>query len=228
MDTMIGSFELMALIKMLLAVVCGAAIGLEREFRGRPAGLKTFAMVCLGSTLVMITNDYIYHYIAGGSGDAARMAAQVVSGIGFLGAGAIMVTKRNQIKGLTTAATLWVTAAIGICIGTGFYLGGIVATIFIYVISLTCHRIDARILSNSQHMKIYVEGENEEFLLELLEYLKKNQIRVSSLQRRDDDKWCANDVCLVISLKFKQRSSHLEFLEVVENMDGVRYVEEIG
>ena len=118
-------FQAVALVKTLLASLCGGLIGLDREMKGRPAGLKTFSLVCLGSTLAMITNDYIYTYIAGGSGDAARMAAQVISGIGFLGAGTIMVTGHNQIKGLTTAAALWVTAALGISIGCGFYFGGL-------------------------------------------------------------------------------------------------------
>lgn len=119
----LDSFQISTLMRLVFAAVCGGLIGLERELKGRPAGLKTFSLVCVGATLAMITNEYISVYVSGGSGDAARMAAQVISGIGFLGAGTIIVTGVNQIKGLTTAAALWVTAALGITIGTGFYFG---------------------------------------------------------------------------------------------------------
>lgn len=130
------SFETSAILKMLLSAVCGGSIGLGREIHRHSAGLKTFSIVCLGSTLIMITNDYIFRYIAQGSGDLSRMAAQVVSGIGFLGAGSIMITNHNRIKGLTTAASLWVTAAIGISIGTGFYFGAISGTCIVHIISI--------------------------------------------------------------------------------------------
>ena len=116
----LSEFEGIALLKLIMSSLCGGLIGLEREMKGRPAGLKTFSLVCMGSTLVMITNDYIFIFLSLGNGDAARMAAQVISGIGFLGAGSIMVTGHNQVKGLTTAAALWVTAALGIAIGSGF------------------------------------------------------------------------------------------------------------
>ena len=115
------SFMGSVLIRLVCAAVCGGIIGFERGLKGRPAGLKTFSLVCIGATMVMVTNEYIIEYVSGGSGDPARLAAQVISGIGFLGAGTIMVTGANQVKGLTTAAALWVTAAIGITIGSGFY-----------------------------------------------------------------------------------------------------------
>ena len=113
----VSEFEIVALIKLLLATLCGGLVGLEREMKGRPAGLKTFSLVCVGATLAMITNEYIYVTLAHGSGDSARMAAQVISGIGFLGAGTIIVTGQSQVRGLTTAAALWVTASVGIAIG---------------------------------------------------------------------------------------------------------------
>jgi putative Mg2+ transporter-C (MgtC) family protein len=109
----LDSFQCSVLLRLIFAAICGILIGLERDLKGRPAGLKTFSLVCIGATLSMVTNEYISVYLNGGSGDAARMAAQVISGIGFLGAGTIIVTCMNQIRGLTTAAALWLTAAIG-------------------------------------------------------------------------------------------------------------------
>ncbi len=123
-----------AIIRLLLGSICGGLIGLEREMKGRPAGLKTFSLVCMGATLVMVTNEFIYVNVANSTGDSARMAAQVISGIGFLGAGTIMTTGNDRVKGLTTAAALWVTAAIGIAIGTGFYFGGIAGLIVLYAV----------------------------------------------------------------------------------------------
>lgn len=119
----------------------------------------------MGATLVMVTNEFIYVNVANSTGDSARMAAQVISGIGFLGAGTIMTTGNDRVKGLTTAAALWVTAAIGIAIGTGFYFGGIAGLIVLYLSSFTYRYIDAVIVARSRIMRIYVEGESEEFSL---------------------------------------------------------------
>ena len=93
------SFLISVLVRLFCAAICGGIIGFERGLKGRPAGLKTFSLVCIGATMVMVTNEYIMIYVSGGSGDAARMAAQVISGIGFLGAGTIMVTGANRSKG---------------------------------------------------------------------------------------------------------------------------------
>ena len=162
-----------AIIRLLLGSICGGLIGLEREMKGRPAGLKTFSLVCMGATLVMVTNEFIYVNVANSTGDSARMAAQVISGIGFLGAGTIMTTGNDRVKGLTTAAALWVTAAIGIAIGTGFYFGGIAGLIVLYLSSFTYRYIDAVIVAKSRIMRIYVEGESEEFMLNLVGFFRK-------------------------------------------------------
>ena len=102
-------------LRVLAAVIIGGLIGIERGMKNRPAGMRTYMTVCLGSCLVMMTNQYIYQMYS--IGDPVRMAAQVVSGIGFLGAGTIVVTRRSQIKGLTTAAGLWASAAVGLAVG---------------------------------------------------------------------------------------------------------------
>lgn len=143
--------------------------------KGRPAGLKTFSLVCMGATLVMVTNEFIYVNVANSTGDSARMAAQVISGIGFLGAGTIMTTGNDRVKGLTTAAALWVTAAIGIAIGTGFCFGGIAGLIVLYLSSFTYRYIDAVIVAKSRIMRIYVEGESEEFMLNLVGFFQKTK-----------------------------------------------------
>ena len=106
-------------LRILLAILLGGIIGMERGMKNRPAGLRTYMLVCLGACIVMLTNQYVYQTY--GVGDPVRMGAQVISGIGFLGAGTIIVTSRNQIKGLTTAAGLWASACVGLAVGIGLY-----------------------------------------------------------------------------------------------------------
>ena len=221
------AFESSALLRMLLASVCGAAIGLEREMKGRPAGLKTFSLVCLGATLVMITNDYICKHVANGTGDLSRMAAQVISGVGFLGAGSIMVTSHNRVRGLTTAAALWVTAALGIAIGAGFYFGGIAGLCIIYTSSFFYRFVDRKIMERSKSMVLYVEGENEQFLFRLVMYLHDNQIKVTSLKRKAENKWYTDDTCATLTLQFTKRMLHREILENIRWIEGYHYAEEV-
>jgi putative Mg2+ transporter-C (MgtC) family protein len=114
-------------------MVFGGIIGLEREIGNRPAGFRTHTLVCMGSVLVMMTSEYIfktYSYVT--NPDPARLGAQVISGIGFLGAGTIL-KDGSRVRGLTTAASLWVVACIGLAIGTGFYWGALTATLFSYI-----------------------------------------------------------------------------------------------
>lgn len=222
-----AEFEYEVLIKLLLAAVCGAAIGFERELKGRPAGLKTFSLVCLGATLIMVTNDYIFKYVTDSQGDVVRMAAQVVSGIGFLGAGSIMVTGHNQVTGLTTAAALWVTAALGIAIGSGFYFGAIAGFFVIYGTSFLFRYLDRKIVEHSRIMKIYVEGTDEDFMLRLVDCFSERRIKVLALQRKSENKWHADDTCAMIELDFGRRAQHRELLEEIRKIEGVRYAEEI-
>ena len=142
-------------IKMALALLCGGVIGIERGRKKRPAGFRTYMLVCLGATLVMMTNDYICKIY--GSGDVARMGAQVVNGIGFLGAGTIITTGHNKVKGLTTAAGLWASACIGLAIGSGYYEGAIIGTFMMLVIMVGLHTLDRQMLASTRVIMLYVE-----------------------------------------------------------------------
>ena len=142
-------------IRILLAIFIGGLLGLERGLKNRPAGLRTYMLVCVGSSLIMMTNQYIYQFT--GSGDPMRLGAQVVSGIGFLGAGTIVVTHRNQIKGLTTAAGLWASAGVGLALGIGFYEGAIIAAIGVYLILAILQRLDSRMHKKIRIIELYIE-----------------------------------------------------------------------
>ena len=106
--------------RMVLAVLCGGLIGLEREYKRRPAGFRTHILICLGAAMTTLTSQYLYLNM-GMYTDVSRLGAQVIAGVGFIGAGTIIVTKRQRVKGLTTAAGLWASACMGIAIGAGFY-----------------------------------------------------------------------------------------------------------
>lgn len=151
----LSDFEQTVILRLIFAAIAGGFIGVERELKGRPAGMKTFSLVCVGATMVMITNEYIINYLSNGSGDIARLAAQVISGIGFLGTGTIIVTGDSQIRGLTTAAALWVTAALGITIGAGFFFGSIMGIIIVFGSSLLFRITESFVLEYSKCMKVY-------------------------------------------------------------------------
>ena len=130
------------IIRTLLAIICAGVIGFERDAHGSAAGLRTHILVCLGAMIAMSTGVFAATHF---SGDASRIGAQVVSGIGFLGAGTIMVNK-GHIKGLTTAAGLWTSACIGLAIGTGFYEAAIVGSIAVLIVERWLKRLKKRIM----------------------------------------------------------------------------------
>lgn len=142
-------------LRMVLAVVCGGLIGVERESKRRPAGFRTHTLVCLGAAITTLTSQYLL--TAGWTTDPARLGAQVVAGIGFIGAGTIIVTRRRQVKGLTTAAGLWVSAIIGLAIGTGFYEGAIIAMVFVLIAEILLSKIEWYISSKAKSVNVYVE-----------------------------------------------------------------------
>lgn len=131
-----------ATFKLLLSLVLGSVIGMERRRKGQIAGMRTFALICMGATLAMLVSIYIpQEYMGLKNGDPGRIAAQVISGIGFLGAGAIIQMK-GSVKGLTTAAGIWMTAAIGLAVGAGMYLISVIAVLFILFILAFAERYE--------------------------------------------------------------------------------------
>lgn len=140
------------ILRIVLAVLVGGIIGSERGRSGSPAGLRTHILVCVGSAMTALISIYIAR--VGGFEDIARIPAQVISGIGFLGAGMIIVKKNNVITGLTTAAGMWATATIGIALGYGFYLGALVATAACIFTAAVLTRLERR---SKKSMHIYAE-----------------------------------------------------------------------
>ena len=146
-----------AVVKLVLAVVFSGIIGYEREHSHRPAGFRTHILVAVGSAIVMMTSAYVFRQYEGLTNvDPTRLGAQVISGIGFLGAGTIL-REGFSVKGLTTAASLWAVSCIGLAVGAGYYVGALVATLFIYLTLNTFKRFIAR---STPSKNIYIEAEN--------------------------------------------------------------------
>ncbi len=138
---MIGSMQIV--FRLLVAAVLGGVIGLEREKQEKAAGFRTHILVCIGSCLLMLTSMHIFDIYKGITAvDPARIAAQVVTGVGFLGAGTI-IRFRASVKGLTTAASLWVIAAVGLAVGSGFYLAAVVTAVISLLSLLVLNRLEA-------------------------------------------------------------------------------------
>jgi putative Mg2+ transporter-C (MgtC) family protein len=145
-------------IPLFVAAVCGGVVGLERESAHRPAGLRTHVLVSVGSALIMQISLYMYRLSMGanfGNGDPGRIAAQVVSGIGFLGAGTIMREGLN-IRGLTTAASLWVVAGVGLAIGAGMYTEAIIATVLVFLTLKTLSEVERRFIRRGNYLSLVI------------------------------------------------------------------------
>lgn len=167
-------------LRIAVAFLLGGALGLERGLKQRPAGLRTHMLVCVGACMIMLTNQYIYQVF--GTGDPVRMGAQVVSGIGFLGAGTIMVTKHSQIRGLTTAAGLWATAAVGLATGIGFYEAALMGAVVIVITLTVLSILDSKMHKKTRCFEIYVELKPEISLGMFLDGVRSKGIAIEDVQ----------------------------------------------
>ena len=212
-------------LRIFAAVIIGGLLGLERGLKNRAAGLRTYMLVCVGACIIMLTNQYIYQSF--GSGDPVRMGAQVVSGIGFLGAGTIIVTRRNQIKGLTTAAGLWSAAGVGLALGIGFYEAAVAGAVAIFIIMTLLQRMDDRMHRKNRVLEIYLELSPEISLGDFLRQVRQQEIDVSNIQLDRESDAEIGVRAYVALLRIKKRRSHVELMEMLQSIPGVLYVEEL-
>ena len=213
--------------RLLLATLCSGVIGYERGKKRRPAGFRTHILVCIGATLVMITSQYMSS-ILGLSADPARLGAQVISGIGFLGAGTIIVVGRNQVKGLTTAAGLWTCACIGLAIGIGFYEGAIICGLFLYGVLAGLHQLDEYVIARSRVIEIYMELDRMSALSELIEYTKEQGNKVSDLEIQKTSSNGKESIGVMLSLTTKEKCDHTQYLFELNKIKGIIAIQEVG
>lgn len=225
------------LLRLTVAMLFGGFIGLERERKRRPAGFRTYMLVCLGAALTMLLSQYesymvthAWHETAMEIGlrtDVSRFGAQVINGIGFLGAGTIIVTKRNQIKGLTTAAGLWTSACAGLAFGIGLYEVAAPACLSIFVIFTVLHELDFRMRRKSRQIDAFVELRKNTSIRDFLASVREQNFDPSNLLLQPDSAESIDSVALTITLKSRVARSHEESMCLLRTLGSVSYIEEL-
>jgi putative Mg2+ transporter-C (MgtC) family protein len=172
-----------------------------------------------------MTNQYVFQVYK--VSDPTRMAAQVISGIGFLGAGTIIVTGRHQVKGLTTAAGLWASACMGLAIGIGFYKAAVVACILIAFTTVVLHRLDNFLLSKSKVLDVYVEFNKSASITSVLDTMKQNEVQIDSIEMVKPTIDTSASAAAIMTLRLKQKRVRLDIIAKICAIEGVEFVEEI-
>lgn len=211
-------------VRLILATICGGIIGLERGKKKRPAGFRTHILVCLGSAIAMMTNQFIVIQFETAS-DPARLGAQVISGIGFLGVGTIIVKGRHQVKGLTTAAGLWASACMGLAIGIGFYEGAIVACFFIIFVTSLLHSLDNYVQSKSKVAEAYIEFETIQDVSIFISSIKPFGMKVEELDFCKTNTPNDKGVGVMMTLRLENKMEHDDIMEKISQIQGVVFAE---
>lgn len=204
-------------IRLILAIIAGGIIGSERGKHGSAAGLRTHILVCVGATMTALTGYYVYE-ILNISVDIMRLAAQVVSGIGFLGAGMIIVKNGNMITGLTTAAGMWATAAIGIALGYGFYSGAIIATTACVFTAAFLTRLERK-RKKTAHIYLEVDlSENITYITKTIRDLIDCDALIESVSPKSN---VPNTIGLYVTVSNPKSVQNVK--EQIEQIKGVRF-----
>ena len=215
-------------VRLVLALVCGGVVGLFRSIKRRGAGFRTHGLVCVGSCLVSMTGIYLYYAFGQNAGDVTRLPAQVITGVSFLGVGTIIVMGGRHIKGLTTAAGLWVCSGIGVALGVGFYSAAILSVLIIISLYVLLPNIDQAVYSHSRILDLYVEFESRSAVTEFLKLMREKGYKVSDLELSKPKKGIDSTVSARFSLRVPTAGHHDEYIQELNDMDCVEYVEEFG
>ena len=215
------------ILRLTMAVIFGGIIGYGRERERRPAGLRTHILVSIGATLAMITNIYMCK-IYNGYTDPTRLGAQVISGIGFLGAGTIIVTGKNKVRGLTTAAGLWACACMGLAIGAGFYSGAIIGCLFISAVTVALANIDKKINRNSRNITLYILVNSTTAASRLLQDIQSKNVKISDIEISNNNVTSNEIIGILIGLKISRDVCPRNFIESISNKDEVIFFQEIN
>lgn len=229
------------MVSMLLRICCaalaGGLIGSEREKRRRPAGFRTYMLVSMGAALTIILGQYLEIMmgsfwadaaaIVGIRTDTSRFGAQVINGVGFLGAGTIIVTARQEIKGLTTAAGLWGSACMGLAAGAGFYECVAVCTLLMFIIMHFMPQFESVILANAKSFNLYVEMDSVKNLGLLINKIKSEGISFHNMDMSKDQQSKATQINVLMNLRLPKRRSHTEVMAVLSTVEGIISMEEV-
>ncbi len=225
------------MLRIALAIVMGGVIGLERERKGRAAGFRTYMLVALGAAVTMILCQYLDQMLGTFMKDAydlvkhrtdvVRLGTQVISGVGFLAAGTIIVTGKQEVTGLTTAAGLWASACMGLAVGAGFIECVLVSFLLIVLSISVLPAIETLILNRSRNMMLYVETENILQLSAIINYIKREDIRIFSLEINRDKPNTFDGVSAVLDMRLPIHLYHAELVAALSTLNGVVSIDEI-
>ena len=222
------------LFRLAVATVCGGVIGIERGRKRRPAGFRTHMLVCSGATLAMLISQYLTvmtkNYwdpsAMGNQTDVARLGAQVINGIGFLGAGTIIVTGKQEVKGLTTAAGLWASACMGLCIGAGFVEGALVGCALIVITIVFLGRLQRFIVARARDLHLLVEFTHIDDVGKIIAAIKDQEIRIFDVEIHKS-KGAGALPGAVFSVRLPKKMSHTAVLTLLAGVENVRTIEEL-
>jgi putative Mg2+ transporter-C (MgtC) family protein len=226
-NSFMGSYELSILIKLLLAALAGGLVGLEREKHGRPAGMRTNLLVSLGACTIMIISEafYLKYGMYGGETtlrlDPSRTAAQIVTGIGFLGAG-VIIKEGATVRGLTTAASLWVVAGLGMAFGMGFFSLGAISTLLVIISLIFLRKLDP-VIKKDRYLTLSVTGRRRDNLFdELMELVKEMGLKASDISSQVD--LLENEIFIKMVLTRQQKRVGQELAAAVEKLEGIKKI----
>lgn len=208
-------------VRLVLAVICGGAIGMEREYKRRPAGFRTHILICLGAAVTTLTSQYLYVKLNQYT-DVARLGAQVVAGIGFIGAGTIIVTNRQRVKGLTTAAGLWTSAIIGLVCGAGFVECAVFATVMVLFAELALVKIEYRFAGAKKDINLYIEYTKSECIEEIIRVIREGNIKIDGLEitrMAGESEGYHYHAVMTLTLKSRQKTS-----DVIEKLMPIKEI----
>lgn len=225
------------MLRVVLAMLVGGVIGLERERKGRAAGFRTYMLVALGAAVTVILSQYLdmmletfmaeAYAVVGRRTDVVRLGTRVISGVGFLAAGTIIVTGKQEVTGLTTAAGLWASACMGLAVGAGFIECVLVSFLLIVLSIRVLPFIETLILNRSRNMLLYVETENILQLSAIVNYIKREEIRIFSLEINRDRPENLDSISAVLDLRLPIHLYHAELVAALSTLGGVISIEEV-
>lgn len=218
--------EVSMILRIMLSVICGGIIGLERGVKGRAAGFRTHILVCMGSALAMMTGQYAYIFISQNA-DPTRIGAQVISGIGFLGVGTIITTKSLKVKGLTTAAGLWTSACLGLAIGIGFYEAALAGTFAVIVAMISFQKIDRFFYRKSRVRDYYIEIRKIETIRHMMEHLNTNGYQIVAIEYEQSGREKGDPMGMVLSVKRNGKGNPEDVVTVLGSETDIVFIEEL-
>ena len=214
------------LLRPFVAAVLGGLIGLERERKRRPAGFRTYMLVCMGAALAMMLGQYV-DALGGTRSDMSRFGAQVINGIGFLGAGTILVTGKQEVKGLTTAAGLWASACMGLAIGAGFYEAVLLAVLLIFLVVRVLSLLEALMVEKGKNLNVFISFESLDDLGTIIAAIKAHDAQIHEIEIEKSDDATGKRPGALFFLHLEKHQSHAKFMAALSEVECIYLMEEI-